>query len=111
MSKENLEQFMTEVADGKELQAKIGKEITGDALVASGAAHGCEFSIGDVQVSVGRSDAQLEGVSGGRQTEREGPGSGYWDNNNLPRPEAIAPDLVSATSGTVYRVNIKKAHY
>ena len=35
----------------------------------------------------------------------------YWDNNNLPRPEAIAPDLVSATSGTVYRVNIKKAHY
>ena len=50
MSKENLERFMTRVADSKDLQAKIGEEITGDALVALGAAHGCEFSIEDVQV-------------------------------------------------------------
>ena len=65
MSKENLEQFMKQVADSEELEARIGKEITGDALVASGAAHGCEFSIEDVQAGAELSDAELEGVSGG----------------------------------------------
>ena len=45
MSKENLERFMTQVTESEDLQAKIGAEITGDALVALGAAHGCEFSI------------------------------------------------------------------
>ncbi len=60
MSKENLEQFMKQVADSKELQAKIGKETTEDALVALGAAHGCEFSIEDVQASQELSDAQME---------------------------------------------------
>ena len=65
MSKENLERFMTRVADSKDLQAKIGEEITGDALVALGAAHGCEFSIEDVQGDAELSDKQLEGVAGG----------------------------------------------
>ena len=65
MSKENLERFMTRVADSEELQAKIGEEITGDALVALGAAHGCEFSIEDVQGDAELSDKQLEGVAGG----------------------------------------------
>jgi len=37
------------VADSEDLQAKIGEEITGDTLVALSAAHGCEFSIEDVQ--------------------------------------------------------------
>ena len=65
MSKENLERFMTRVADSEDLQAKIGEEITGDALVALGAAHGCEFSIEDVQGDAELSDKQLEGVAGG----------------------------------------------
>ena len=65
MSKENLEQFMKQVADSKELQAKIGEEITDDALVALGAAHGCEFSIEDVQAGAELGDTELEGVSGG----------------------------------------------
>ena len=65
MSKENLEQFMKQVADSEDLQAKIGEEITEDALVALGAAHGCEFSIEDVQAGAELSDAELEGVSGG----------------------------------------------
>ena len=56
---------MKQVADSEELQAKIGKEITGEALVALGAAHGCEFSIEDVQASADLSDAELEAVSGG----------------------------------------------
>jgi len=65
MRKENLEQFMKQVADSKELQAKIGEATTEDALVALGAAHGCDFSIEDVQASAELSDAQMEGVAGG----------------------------------------------
>ena len=65
MSKENLERFMTQVADSEDLEAKIGEEITGDALVALGAAHGCEFSIEDVQAGAELSDEALEGVAGG----------------------------------------------
>ena len=65
MSKENLERFMTQVADSEDLQAKIGEEITGDALVALGAAHGCEFSIEDLQAGAELSDEELERVAGG----------------------------------------------
>ncbi len=53
------------MADSEDLQAKVGKEITGDTLVALGAAHGCEFSIEDVQASVELSDHQMEGISSG----------------------------------------------
>ena len=65
MSKENLEQFMKQIDESQDLQAKIGEEITGDALVALGAAHGCEFSIEDLQGDAELSDKQLEGVAGG----------------------------------------------
>ena len=65
MSKENFEQFMKQVADSKELQAKIGEAITEDALVALGAAHGCEFSIEDLQGGAELSDEELERVAGG----------------------------------------------
>ena len=65
MSKENFEQFMKQVADSKELQAKIGEAITEDALVALGAAHGCEFSIEDLQGSAELSDGELDAVAGG----------------------------------------------
>ena len=65
MSKENLERFMKQVADSADLQAKIGEEITGEALGALGAAHGCEVSIEDVQAGAELSDAQMEGASGG----------------------------------------------
>ena len=65
MSKEHLEQFMKQIDESQDLQAKIGEEITGDALVALGAAHGCEFSIEDLQGGAELSDKQLEGVAGG----------------------------------------------
>ena len=65
MSKENLEQFMKQVDESEDLQAKIGGEISGDALIALGAAHGCEFSIEDVQAGAELNDEQLERVSGG----------------------------------------------
>ena len=79
MSKENLEQFMKPVADSKDLQAKIGEEVTDDALVALGTAHGCEFSIEDVQASVELSDTQMEGVSGGVN----GQGDNRWRRGTL----------------------------
>ena len=65
MSKENFEQFMKQVDDSQDLQAKIGAEITGEALVALGAAHGCEFSIEDLQGGAELSDQELERVAGG----------------------------------------------
>ncbi len=62
------------MADSEDLQAKVGKENTGDTLVALGAAHGCEVSIEDVQASVELSDDQMEGVSGGVVIS----GTGTW---------------------------------
>jgi len=79
MSKENLEQFMKQVADSKELQAKIGEEITEDDLVALGAAHGCEFSIADVQAGTELSDAQMEGVAGGLRSMAGAVGLSTWN--------------------------------
>ncbi len=49
MSKENLEQFMSKVADSEELQAKIGEEIDAEALIALGAECGCEFTAEELQ--------------------------------------------------------------
>jgi predicted ribosomally synthesized peptide with nif11-like leader len=56
---------MKQVADSQDLQAKIGAEITGEALVALGAVHGCEFSIEDLQGGAELSDEELERVAGG----------------------------------------------
>ena len=43
MSTENLEQFMDNVADSPQLQAKIGEKIDA-ALIELGAECGCEFT-------------------------------------------------------------------
>ena len=43
MSTENLEQFISKVADSEQLQAKIGEKIDA-ALIALGAECGCEFT-------------------------------------------------------------------
>ena len=52
MSTENLEQFMDNVADSEELQAKIGEEIDAEALIALGAECGYEFTAEEVQLCV-----------------------------------------------------------
>ena len=52
MSKENLEQFMSKVADSEELQAKIGEEIDAEELIALGAECGCEFTAEEVHLWV-----------------------------------------------------------
>ena len=44
MSKENLEQFMNQVADSEELQARIGDEIDAESLISLGAECGFGFS-------------------------------------------------------------------
>ena len=65
MSKENLKQFMKQVAESESLQAKAGEKITGDALVALGAAHGCEFSIEDVLAGPELSNTELDTMADG----------------------------------------------
>ncbi len=50
MSTENLEQFMDNVADSPQLQAKIGEKIDA-ALIALGAECGCEFTAEELQES------------------------------------------------------------
>ena len=65
MSKENLEQFMEQVAGSEELQAKIGEEIDADSLIALGAECGCEFTAEELQAAAELSDEELDGVAGG----------------------------------------------
>ncbi len=65
MSKENLEQFMSKVADSEELQAKIGEQIDAAALIALGAECGCEFTAEELQDSAELSDDELDEVAGG----------------------------------------------
>mgnify|MGYP000621410550 CR=1 FL=1 len=65
MSKESLEQFIRQVADSEELQAKIGEEIDAETLIALGAELGCEFTGEDLQEASELSDEELDGVAGG----------------------------------------------
>ena len=65
MSKESLDQFMNQVADSEELQARIGEEIDAEALIALGAEHGCEFSAEDLAENAELRDEELDGVAGG----------------------------------------------
>ena len=65
MSKENLEQFMNQVAGSEELQTRIGEEMDTDAFIALGAEHGCEFTADDLTADAELSDEELDGVAGG----------------------------------------------
>ena len=49
MSIENIEQFMNQVAESEELQARIGEEIDTESLIALGAECGCEFTAEELQ--------------------------------------------------------------
>ena len=85
MSKEALEQFMTQVEGSADLQARIGEEIGADALVALGADHGCEFTVEDVRAAGTAerpkdgelNDEQLEAVSGGVSSYHTGGSHGF----------------------------------
>jgi predicted ribosomally synthesized peptide with nif11-like leader len=70
MSKENLEQFMDQVADSGELQAQIGEGIDAESLIALGAEHGCEFTAAELQEAAELSDDELDEVAGGRRKIR-----------------------------------------
>jgi predicted ribosomally synthesized peptide with nif11-like leader len=65
MSKENLDQFIQQISESEELQARIGEEIDADSLIALGAEHGCEFSAEDLTAGAELSDEELDGVAGG----------------------------------------------
>ena len=65
MSKENLEQFMNQIAESEELQAKIGEEIDAEALIALGAECGCEFTAEELSEAAELSEDELDSVAGG----------------------------------------------
>ncbi len=65
MSKENLEQFMNQVADSEELQTRIGEEIDADSLIALGAENGCEFTAEELTAGAELSDEELDEVAAG----------------------------------------------
>ena len=71
MSKENLEQFATQIADSEELRASIENQlysdgnISADTLIALGTEHGFEFTVEDLAENAELSDEELDGVAGG----------------------------------------------
>ena len=65
MSKESLEQFLNQVAESKELQAKIGEEIDTESLITLGVEQGFEFTVEDLQENAELSDEELDAVAGG----------------------------------------------
>ncbi len=69
MSKENLEQFMNQIAESEELQAKIGEEIDAEALIALGAECGCEFTAEELSEAAQWSDWEYEKVYRSHHTE------------------------------------------
>ena len=115
MSKENLEQFMEQVAGSEELQAKIGEEIDAEALIALGAECGCEFTAEELQESAELSDEELDGVAGGalKRGARATVTSGWVEIpdtpiNTLMGTTEIPYELanVSARHGKRIKVNI-----
>ena len=61
MSKENVLQFMEQVATSEELQVKIPYEIDAEALIALGAECGCEFTAEELQDSAAYQWVRLAG--------------------------------------------------
>ena len=85
MSKENLEQFMNQVADSEELQANIGEEIDAEALIALGAECGCEFTAEELQEAAELSDDELDEAAGGKRVDAIVPRDKY-KNTQVPCP-------------------------
>ena len=71
MSKESLEQFITQMADSEVLRTQIEGQLDSDGemsideLMDLGAAYGCQFNAEDLQEAVELSDDELDGVAGG----------------------------------------------
>jgi predicted ribosomally synthesized peptide with nif11-like leader len=107
MSKENLEQFMNQIAESEELQAKIGEEIDAESLIALGAENGCEFTEEDIQESAELSDEELDGVAGGFET---GPISG--SNSQAARVESVGGgrehDTIIKTEKDSFRIDYSR---
>ena len=86
MSKENLEQFMSKVADSEELQAKIGEQIDAEALIGLGAECGCEFTAEELQEAAELSDDELDEAAGGHTAEAIGRHAHKHKNTLVPCP-------------------------
>ena len=93
MSKENLEQFMNQIAESEELQAKIGEEIDAEALIALGAECGCEFTAEELSEAAELTDDELDSIAGGVGIRIDAPVIWHVTNTHklkirLPNPDA-----------------------
>lgn len=79
MSKENLEQFMKEVAESDELKARISDEIDNDSLIALGSEQGYEFTAEDLNGSAELSDKELDKAAGGARSSNPGLSFRCWN--------------------------------
>ena len=90
MSKESLEQFVQQVTDDEQLQARIGDGIDAairendgqtliESLIALGAECGCNFSVEDLAQTVELSDEELDGVAGGTNSDANTQSSSNYD--------------------------------
>ena len=108
MSKEAVEQFVTQIADSEELRTQIegqldsDGEMSMDELIELGAAYGCDFSVDDLNEAAELSDEELNCVAGGtnsdakKQSFSNGPSvssqsdigivDGYGDGTAEPEP-------------------------
>ncbi|MCP4829686.1 MAG: Nif11 family protein [Proteobacteria bacterium] len=59
MSRQNLEQFIDQVADSSMLKARIGGVKNVDSLISLGAEYGCAFTMADLQDWAGLFDDKL----------------------------------------------------
>jgi|GEM_PF-4497456 predicted ribosomally synthesized peptide with nif11-like leader len=90
MSRENLEQFMNQIAGSEELQAKIGEEIDTESLIALGAECGCEFTPEDLLFAAQLSEEELDGVAGGwkigiKEARRKNPNTRVFNIQQVAR--------------------------
>ncbi len=85
MSKESLEQFVTQVADSEELRTQIegqldsDGEMSMDELIELGAAYGCDFSVDDLNEAAELSDEELACVAGGTNSDANTQSSSNYD--------------------------------
>ena len=101
MSKENLDQFIQQISDSEELQARIGDEIDAESLIALGAEHGYEFTAEELQESAELSDEELAGVAGGLGIDTTPPSTFSLHRNKFGKP-VLGPSIIDNTRASSY---------
>ncbi len=104
MSKETLEQFMVQAGSNEELKATIESRLDSDgnisidSLIALGIENGCVFTDEDLKTCVELDDAELDGFSGGWNTNDPG----RWTGKHGPHHGEVSWGIrIVSEDGTV----------